>query len=105
MTGTPTQNRLIIGCGYLGGRVASRWLEAGDSVTALTRSESRADEFRSRGIIPRPTETASSPRRQRKMIAALLAPTGATRRHAHNTTNTAFGIPAQSRLGTVRFTG
>lgn len=44
--------RLIIGCGYLGSRVAARWIAAGDQVTALTRSESNAQEFRQRGISP-----------------------------------------------------
>jgi len=60
---------------------------------------------RSRGIIPRPTETASSLRRQHKMIPAFLAPTGATRTHARNTRNMAIGLSVQSRIGTVRFTG
>lgn len=43
---------LIIGCGYLGLRVARRWREAGVQVAALTRSESRAKDFRSEGIEP-----------------------------------------------------
>ena len=34
--------RLIVGCGYLGGRVAQRWLGQGDDVHVLTRSASRA---------------------------------------------------------------
>ena len=33
---------LIIGCGYLGARAGRRWLDAGEEVFALTRSESRA---------------------------------------------------------------
>lgn len=41
---------LILGCGYLGRVVARRWLAAGHSVAALTRS--RADELRSLGIEP-----------------------------------------------------
>lgn len=45
-------SKLIIGCGYLGSRVATRWVEAGDEVYALTRSESRAGEFKQSGIIP-----------------------------------------------------
>jgi len=44
--------RLVVGCGYLGLRVAKRWLAAGDSVFAVTRSESRAKEFRTEGITP-----------------------------------------------------
>jgi nucleoside-diphosphate-sugar epimerase len=46
------RSRLIIGCGYLGRRVARRWLDAGDDVAALTRSEVHAEEFRSEGIRP-----------------------------------------------------
>lgn len=45
-------SKLIIGCGYLGSRVARRWVEAGDEVYALTRSESRAGEFKQAGIKP-----------------------------------------------------
>lgn len=40
-----TTNRLIFGCGYLGGRVARRWRDAGDRVTIVTRSAERATEF------------------------------------------------------------
>jgi hypothetical protein len=39
------------------------------------------------------------------MIPALPAPTGATRKHARNTRNMAIGLPAQSRIGTVRYKG
>ena len=45
-------SKLIIGCGYLGRRVAHRWLAEGCSVYALTRSAARAEEFGSAGIIP-----------------------------------------------------
>ena len=41
---------LILGCGYLGRVVARRWLAAGHTVAALTRS--RADELRSLGVEP-----------------------------------------------------
>lgn len=43
---------LILGCGYLGGRVAKRWLAAGHEVAALTRSAARAEQLRQQGIIP-----------------------------------------------------
>jgi len=43
--------------------------------------------------------------RDRFLIPALFAPTSATSKHAHNTTNTAMGIFAQSRIGAVRYTG
>lgn len=42
--------RLIIGCGYLGRRVAARWLAAGDSVTALTRSADHAADLKAAGM-------------------------------------------------------
>lgn len=44
--------KLIFGCGYLGRRVAQRWLAAGEPVAAVTRSADRADEFRRQGIRP-----------------------------------------------------
>ena len=40
----------MIGCGYLGSRVAQAWLEGGDDVHALTRSQSHADRLREQGI-------------------------------------------------------
>jgi nucleoside-diphosphate-sugar epimerase len=44
--------RLIIGCGYLGRRVAQRWLDAGDMVFALTRSIDNAQVLSKLGIEP-----------------------------------------------------
>ena len=44
--------KLIIGCGYLGGRVADIWTAQGHHVHALTRSTVRANELSHRGIIP-----------------------------------------------------
>ncbi len=38
--------KLIIGCGYLGERVARKWRDAGHAVAVTTRSASRADAFR-----------------------------------------------------------
>ena len=45
-------NRLVIGCGYLGLRVAKQWIQAGDEVTAVTRSSKRVAELESTGIRP-----------------------------------------------------
>lgn len=45
-------NKLIIGCGYLGHRVALKWRDAGDTVYALTRSEETAERFRAEGLYP-----------------------------------------------------
>ena len=44
--------RLIVGCGYVGTRVAARWLANGDRVLAITRTEERAAELRVAGIEP-----------------------------------------------------
>lgn len=46
------KRRLVIGCGYLGRRVAERWLATGDEVWALTRSVERANELASAELIP-----------------------------------------------------
>ena len=44
--------RLIIGCGYLGTRVARQWLTAGRSVAAVTRSAEHADQLQQEGVRP-----------------------------------------------------
>jgi nucleoside-diphosphate-sugar epimerase len=44
------ESKLIFGCGYLGARVAQLWRESGTEIQAVTRSPSRADEFRRRGL-------------------------------------------------------
>jgi nucleoside-diphosphate-sugar epimerase len=43
---------LIFGCGYLGKRVALARIAAGDTVSAMTRSEQNAESFRAIGIQP-----------------------------------------------------
>lgn len=45
-------SRLIVGCGYVGTRVASKWLQNGDSVFAITRSKDRASQLSQLGIKP-----------------------------------------------------
>lgn len=45
-------SRLIFGCGYLGTRVARRWLAEGGEVFAVTRSLQRAAELKHQGITP-----------------------------------------------------
>ncbi|HET6882418.1 MAG TPA: SDR family oxidoreductase [Pirellulales bacterium] len=42
--------RLIFGCGYLGQRVARRWLATGDVVYAVTRNAERAAGWRGEGL-------------------------------------------------------
>jgi nucleoside-diphosphate-sugar epimerase len=43
---------LIIGCGYLGRRVAALWQSSGHSISALTRTEENARDLRLIGIEP-----------------------------------------------------
>ncbi len=49
---TAMRERLVVGCGYLGERVARRWRAAGDRVVATTRRAARADELRHLGLEP-----------------------------------------------------
>jgi nucleoside-diphosphate-sugar epimerase len=44
--------KLIFGCGYLGRRVAERWLAAGEAVYAVTRTSERAAELAAIGVRP-----------------------------------------------------
>ena len=45
-------DKLIVGCGYLGRRVARAWLAEGDRVFALTRSAANAADLQSIGVVP-----------------------------------------------------
>lgn len=49
--GTPPL-RLVVGCGYLGERVARCWLDRGVRVVAVTRSPTRAEALAAAGIEP-----------------------------------------------------
>jgi len=42
--------KLVFGCGYLGSRVARRWVAEGERVAAVTRSHDRVDALRRDGI-------------------------------------------------------
>ena len=53
--------RLVVGCGYLGTRVARRWLAAGDRVFGITRSPARAAELTAIGISPVVCDVTSDP--------------------------------------------
>lgn len=44
--------KLVIGCGYLGERVALEWLRQGDEVWVLTRSSTNAERFAGMGMKP-----------------------------------------------------
>ncbi|HZZ72472.1 MAG TPA: SDR family oxidoreductase [Pirellulales bacterium] len=45
--------KLILGCGYLGSRVAALWQQSGERVAVLTRSPQRAAALEAQGLIPR----------------------------------------------------
>ncbi len=47
---TDTVQRLIVGCGYLGSRIAQRWRSQGDVVCVLTRSVDHALQFQKQGL-------------------------------------------------------
>jgi nucleoside-diphosphate-sugar epimerase len=53
--------KLIVGCGYLGLRVARRWLAVEEPVAAVTRHAARAQEFRAMGILPIIAEVTEPP--------------------------------------------
>jgi nucleoside-diphosphate-sugar epimerase len=53
--------RLVVGCGYLGTRVADRWLAAGSRVFGITRRESRAAELAAHGIEPVVADVTAAP--------------------------------------------
>ncbi len=44
--------RLVIGCGYLGYRVARKWLSQGEEVVVVTRSPQRAESLQREGFLP-----------------------------------------------------
>jgi nucleoside-diphosphate-sugar epimerase len=60
MTTTPPSLRLVVGCGYLGERVARRWLARGDRVVGITRSTGRAEVLAATGIEPEILDVAAT---------------------------------------------
>jgi nucleoside-diphosphate-sugar epimerase len=52
LDGFAKMDKLILGCGYLGRRVAERWLSEGNRVWATTRSPARAAELAAAGLLP-----------------------------------------------------
>lgn len=44
--------KLIVGCGYVGRRLAKTWRDAGEQVWATTRSAQRARDFEDAGLAP-----------------------------------------------------
>ena len=60
----PSTHRLIVGCGYLGQRVARRWLDAKDIVYATTRSVDRAALLSREGLRPIIGDVTAAPEEQ-----------------------------------------
>jgi len=60
MSTIPPSLRLVVGCGYLGGRVARRWLARGDRVVGITRSSTRAATLAAAGIEPEVLDVAAA---------------------------------------------
>jgi nucleoside-diphosphate-sugar epimerase len=63
MTTTPRHSpslRLVVGCGYLGSRVARRWVGRGDRVIGITRSAARAEPLAAAGIEPETLDVAAA---------------------------------------------
>ena len=48
----PKMAHLVVGCGYLGRRVARLWRNAGDRVTVMTRNEDRAARLSEESLDP-----------------------------------------------------
>jgi nucleoside-diphosphate-sugar epimerase len=79
--------KLIIGCGYLGRRVARRWLDAGHEVVGLVREPDRGIELARLGIRPlvgdvtRPATLAQLPPAETVLFSVgYRSDTGASRR-------------------------
>lgn len=67
--------RLIVGCGYLGSRVARRWVEAGSRVLATTRSTDRAATLRGLGTEPVIVDVTAPADRWHTLVATSGCPT------------------------------
>jgi nucleoside-diphosphate-sugar epimerase len=65
-----TNDRLVVGCGYLGSRVAKHWRKAGCRVFVTTRNAEHAKDYRELGMEPivcdvlNPSSLTSLPRAQ-----------------------------------------
>ena len=45
-------SKLVVGCGYLGQRVARFWRDSGDTVHVVTRSSRQANQWKDQGFLP-----------------------------------------------------
>ncbi|MEX0669427.1 MAG: NAD-dependent epimerase/dehydratase family protein [Pirellulales bacterium] len=66
--------RLVVGCGYLGERVAQRWVSAGSRVIGVTRRATRAAELHAVGIEPAIIDVTAAEPGWRDAFAALGRP-------------------------------
>ena len=80
--------KLVVGCGYLGSRVARRWLAAGETVAAVTRSPQRAELLARDGLRPivadvtRAETLAALPPATSVLYAVAYDPAGTASREA-----------------------
>ena len=58
-------HRLILGCGYLGRRVAAAWAACGDDVSAVTRSPENAEALAAMGLTPIVADVTRAPTLQK----------------------------------------
>lgn len=70
----PQATRLVVGCGYLGTRVAARWLAAGDRVYGITRSPARAHTLAANGITPLVYDVTAGPGSEHLGVIRSLPP-------------------------------
>ena len=81
-TWTGTMVKLIFGCGYLGQRIAQRWLEQAERPVVVTRSPDRARELARQGFEPhvadvtRPDTLAGLPAADTVLYAIGYDPAG-----------------------------
>ncbi len=78
-------DKLIIGCGYLGKRVAQRWVGLGHRVFVTTRSEQNAEQFRDQHLVPILADvTDPDSLRQLPSVSTILFSVGFDRRTGHS---------------------
>lgn len=71
-SGTARRTRLVVGCGYLGGRVAARWVAAGDLVYGVTRSAVRGEALAAAGIVPLVHDVAATAARAAEAMDSFI---------------------------------